>query len=199
MDFFYLGSLSLIIPYHTLISKVCISETLLFYFFVRPSPYLLRGMDLNSFYFRNLLPIFLCGMDLNSFHFRNLIPIFLWGMDLNSFYFRNLLPIFLCGMDLNSFHFRNLLPIFCGVWISTVFISETFSLFFCEYGFHLRNIFLCGMDLNISWISTVFISETFSLFFLWGMDLNSFYFRNLPYFFCGVWISTVLFRGPIIP
>ena len=111
------------------------------------TPIFLWGMDLNSFHFRNLIPIFLWGMDLNSFHFRNLIPIFLWGFHLNSFHFRNLLPIFFVGISSQQFAFQKPYPyffvgygsqqflfqkpypyFFCGVWISTVFISETFSL-----------------------------------------------------------------------
>ena len=84
-------------------------------------------MDLNSFYFRNSIPIFLGGLDLNSFYFRNLIPIFFWVDGSQQFSFQK---------PSSYFFWRGL--------ISTVFISETFFLFFLEgidlNSFHFRNL-----------------------------------------------------------
>ena len=55
--------------------------------------------------------------------------------------------------DLNSFHFRNLLPIFCRVFISTVFISETFSLFFCRV--FISTVFILENRKKVSEMKTV--------------------------------------------
>ena len=104
------------------IPTVFMSETLSLFFGV--------GIDLNSFYFINPIPIF-WGVWISTVFISETLSLFFFGgLDLNSFFFRNLIPIFcLGGMDLNSFHFRNPIPFFCQVFISTVFISETFFLF----------------------------------------------------------------------
>ena len=88
------------------IPTVFMSETLSLFFGV--------GIDLNSFYFINLIPIFFWGLDLNSFFVQKPYPYLLFGGDgSQQFSFQKPYPyFFLSGFHLNSFHFRNLLPIF---------------------------------------------------------------------------------------
>ena len=73
--------------------------------------------------------------------------------------------------ELQKFGFQKPYPYFLGVWIQTVFMSETLSLFFFFLGGG-------GVDLN-----SFYFRNSIPIF-LGGLDLNSFYFRNLiPIFF----------------
>ena len=116
-------------------------------------------------------------LQLFGFFFKKFWPKKIW-MFLWCFFF-----------ELQKFGFQKPYPYFLGVWIQTVFMSETLSLFFFFF-------FFGGGGW---WISTVFISETLSLFFFFffwggggGGGSQQFLFQKpYPYFFLGGWISTV--------
>ena len=102
---------------------VFMSETISLFFGV--------GIDLNSFYFINPIPIFWGVWISTVFISETLSLFFLGGLDLNSFFFQKPYPYLLFGGDgSQQFSFQKPYPyFFCQVFISTVFISETFFLF----------------------------------------------------------------------
>ena len=99
--------------------------------FQKPYPYFFGAWIPTVFMSETLSLFFGVGIDLNSFYFINLIPIFLGGLDLNSFFVQKPYPYLLFGGDgSQQFSFQKPYPyFFCQVFISTVFISETFFLF----------------------------------------------------------------------
>ena len=120
--FFFQEAFSLIIPCHTLISKVFISETLSLFFCGDFISTVCISETLSLFFF--------VGISSQQFAFQKPYPYFFCGDFTSAVCISETLPLFFGGvLDLNSFHFRNLIPIFLVVWISTVFISETFFLF----------------------------------------------------------------------
>ena len=88
------------------IPTVFMSETLSLFFGV--------GIDLNSFYFINLIPIFFGGSRSQQFFCSETLSLsFVWGGWISTVFISETLSLFfLSGFHLNSFHFRNLLPIF---------------------------------------------------------------------------------------
>ena len=99
--------------------------------FQKPYPYFFGAWIPTVFMSETLSLFFGVGIDLNSFYFINLIPIFFGGLDLNSFFVQKPYPYLLFGGDgSQQFSFQKPYPyFFCQVFISTVFISETFFLF----------------------------------------------------------------------